>query len=258
MIESNWTEGAKYRTIEIKCNNIRFFESGNCVGANAKEVSAFIQKNFGFMGRLFVEQLQANGVEGFKPMHNALTDEIMRMADVDSKQALPAALILVADRLAERWFFRDGIVLEPRDIVPYLVTKGNADQDKRAFEFLQEAASIYRIHFEPDDEGLKTEVWGEIKQTRDGRDWLVLYPSKFFYLLDSGGFNAGKFIEWAKLNGVLRTDGAGTPTFPAKIAGAKKGVRCYWVLLVDEPAEDDSGGGLPGNHSNFSGDMEVL
>lgn len=254
LIESNWTEGAKYRTIEIKCNNIRFFESGNCVGANAKEVSAFIQKNFGFMGRRFIEQLQANGVEGFKPMHNALTDEIMRMADVDSKQALPAALILVADRLVERWFFHDSIVLEPRDIVPYLVTKGDADQDKRAFEFLQEAASIYRMHFEPDDEGLKTEVWGEIKQTRDGRDWLVLYPSKFTYLLESGGFPVGKFIEYARTNGLLRLDNGGKSTYPAKIAGAKKAVRCYWVLLVDEPSEDEGGASQAGYH----GSMKML
>lgn len=240
IVEPFWTEGAKYRTIEIKCSHVRFFESGNAVGKNAKEVVGFILKHYGFFGREFVERLQQEGLDCFHDLHDRLTEEIKESGDIDSKQALSAALILVADTLAEQWIFKDGIRLTVQDVLPHLITRHEADQDRKAFEYLQEAASIYRVHFDPElAESKNTEVWGEFKTARDGREYVVFYPSRFNQLLEDKGYNVGKFVEWARENGVLRVAKDGKSTIATRITGAKKPQKCYWMLIPNEYATDD-------------------
>lgn len=240
--ENDWTEGAKYRTIEVKCSDIRFFESDRNILKSAKEIVSFILKNHGFLGREFVAKLEEVGVESFKPLHDEITAEIMRTGNYDNKQALSAALILVADTLAEQWIFKDSIRLTVQDILPHLITRHEADQDRKAFEYLQEAASIYRVHFDPElAESKITEVWGEFKTARDGREYVVFYPSRFNQLLEDKGYNAGKFIEWARENGMLRLSKDGKSTLPTKVGGAKSPQRCYWLLMpnANEMAKED-------------------
>ena len=240
LIEPFWTEGAKYRTIEINCTGIRFFENGNYVGNSAKEVAGFIQKHYGFFGREFIERLEAEGVDCFHDLHDRFTEEIKAAGDIDGKQALSAALILTADTLAEQWIFKDGIRLTVKDIMPHLITKGEADQDRSALEHLQEAASIYRAHFDPKQaEQKNTEIWGEFKE-KDGKDYVAFYPSRFNALLEDSGYHSGKFVEWAKKNNYLRIGRDGKTTIKTRITGMEKPQRCFWLLLPEgNIAEDD-------------------
>lgn len=242
IVESFWTEGAKYRTIEIGCSGTRFFESGNIIGRNAKEIVNFITKHYGHFGREFISCLEQEDASVITALHDKFAEEIKVVGDIDSKQALSAALILTADTLAEKWIFHDGIRLGVNDILPHLITRSDADQDRKAFEYLQECVSIYRIHFDPETATTRnTEVWGEFKTTRDGREYIAIYPSRFIALLENGGYNPAKFIEWARDNGFLRVGRDGKSSVSTKIAGAKKAQRCYWLLLSNELPEEDDG-----------------
>lgn len=241
IVEPFWTEGAKYRTIEIGCSGTRFFENGNIAGRNAKEVVGFIAKHYGYFGKDFIVRLEKEGFGAVVSLHDKFTEEIKATGDIDSKQALSAALILTADALAENWFFQDGIRLGVNDILPYLITRHEADQDRKAFEYLQECASIHRIHFDPEAaESRNTEIWGEFKASPDNRDYVVIYPSKFYMLLEDGGYNPAKFVEWARDNGYLRIARDGKSTLATRISGAKKPQKCYWILLQEEETEDEA------------------
>lgn len=240
IVEPGWTEGAKYRTIEIKCSGTRFFESGNSVGKNAKEIVNFLLKNYGFLGKQFIEKLESEGTDCFLSLHDKLTEEIRASGDIDSKQALAAALILTADQLAEKWIFQDGVTLKIKDILSHLITRHEANQDAKAFEYLQEAASIYRVHFDPElAEQKNTEVWGEFKTAKNGLEYIAIYPTKFYQLLETGGYNAAKFIEWARANGKLKISSDGKSSISTKITGSKKAQRCYWLLIPNEIEEDE-------------------
>lgn len=242
LVEPNWTEGAKYRTIEIGCNGTRFFENGNIVGRNAKEVVGFLTKHYGYFGREFISCLEQEDGNVVTTLHDRFEDEIRAAGDIDSKQALSAALILTADTLAEKWIFRDGIRLGVNDLLPHLITRHEADQDRKAFEYLQECTSIYRIHFDPEAAAARnTEVWGEFKiDKKNGRDYVAVYPSRFIALLEDEGYNPAKFTEWARNNGYLKVGKDGKSSISTKISGAKKAQRCYWLLLPDNPPEEEA------------------
>lgn len=196
-------EGAKYRTIEIGCSGARFFENENLAGRNAKDIAGFITKHYGHFGRDFIGRLEQESSDTITALKFA--EEIKAAEDIDSKQALAAALILTADALAEKWIFRDGIRLSISDILPYLITRHETNQDCKAFEYLQACTSIHRVHFNPETaEARNTEVWGESKTSPDKRDYVAIYPSKFIALLENGGYNPAKFIEWAQDNGCIR------------------------------------------------------
>lgn len=243
LVEANWTEGAKYRTIEIGCSGTRFFENGNIAGRNAKEVVGFITKHYGHFGREFINKLEREDGGIVTLLHDKFAEEIKAAGDIDSKQALSAALILTADTLAEKWIFRDGIRLSVNDILPYLITRKAADQDQKAFEYLQECVSIYRIHFDPEAATARnTEVWGEFKTASDNRDYVAIYPSKFTMLLEDSGYNQAKFMEWARDNGCLRIGKDGKSVIVTRISGVKKTQRCYWLLLPDNGIAEEEGG----------------
>lgn len=225
IISANSGEGAVNRTIEVDCHDTKLFDE-------PKKTATSLYANYGFAGREFVGHLMEDGVmERVQKLQEAMQDTL-KTGDTMDKQTASAALILAADRLSEEWIFQDGILLQPDDIRPYLVSKDTVNQNGRALQFLYDFININQARFRPGAEAHQGEVWGDLDD-----DFAYIIRSKFDQILQDEGFNASAFLGWAKSNGYIQCSSKGEPTKPKRINGRVS--RCVWLKMSNFDNELD-------------------
>lgn len=223
--------GAINRTLEIDCHDIHLFD-------DPKLVAVTLYNNYGFAGREFVEQLMdESAIESARGLQTAMQEEL-KTEDTMDKQTASAALILAADRMIEKQFFQDGILLQPSDIAPYLVSKQTVNQNARALQYIYDQVNINAGRFSPELSS-NGEVWGD-----QDDQYIYIIKSKFDQLLQDEGYNASAFIGWAKNQGILCCGTDGRPTKVKKILG--KSARCVWIKCQNYANQEEfstNGGG---------------
>ena len=216
--------GAINRTLEIDCHDIHLFD-------DPKLVAVTLYNNYGFAGREFVEQLMdESAIESARGLQTAMQEEL-KTEDTMDKQTASAALILAADRMIEKQFFQDGILLQPSDIAPYLVSKQTVNQNARALQYIYDQVNINANRFSPDISA-GGEIWGD-----QDDQYIYIIKSKFDQLLQDEGYNASAFIGWAKNQGILCCGTDGRPTKVKKILG--KSARCVWIKYKNQYNQED-------------------
>lgn len=224
IISSNSGEGAVNRTIEVDCHDTKLFDE-------PKKTATSLYVNYGFAGREFVEHLMEDGViERVQKLQEDFQRSI-KTSDTMDKQTASAALILAADRLAEEWIFQDGVLLQPEDIRPYLVSKETVNQNARALQYLYDFININQGRFSIDADR-QGEVWGDLDD-----DYAYIIRSKFDQILADEGYNASAFLGWAKNRGLILCASDGRPTKPKRINGRVS--RCVWLKMTEFDNEID-------------------
>lgn len=224
IISSNSGEGAVNRTIEVDCHDTKLFDE-------PKKTATSLYANYGFAGREFVEHLMEDGViERVQKLQEDFQKSI-KTSDTMDKQTASAALILAADRLAEEWIFQDGVLLQPEDIRPYLVSKETVNQNARALQYLYDFININQGRFSIDADR-QGEVWGDLDD-----DYAYIIRSKFDQILADEGYNASAFLGWAKNRGYIQCAANGQPTKPKRINGRVS--RCVWLKMSEFDNEID-------------------
>lgn len=177
IISANSGEGAVNRTIEVDCHDTKLFDE-------PKKTATSLYANYGFAGREFVDHLMEDGViERVQKLQEDLQKAI-KTGDTMDKQTASAALILAADRLSEKWIFQDGVLLQPDDIRPYLVSKETVNQNARALQYLYDFININQSRFSPGADAHQGEVWGDLDD-----DYAYIIRSKFDQILQDEGYN---------------------------------------------------------------------
>lgn len=216
--------GAVNRTLEIDCHDLHLFD-------DPKGVAVALYNNYGFAGREFVERLMDDAaLEDARSLQSAMQEEL-KTEDTMDKQTASAALIMAADRMIEKQFFQDGILLKPSDIAPYLVNKQMVNQNARALQFIYDQVNINANRFSP-DVSAGGEIWGD-----QDDQYIYIIKSKFDQILQDEGYNASAFIGWAKNQGILCCGPDGRPTKVKKILG--KSARCVWIRCKDGDNQED-------------------
>ena len=216
IISSNSGEGAVNRTIEVDCHDTKLFDE-------PKKTATSLYANYGFAGREFVEHLMEDGViERVQKLQEDFQRSI-KTSDTMDKQTASAALILAADRLAEEWIFQDGVLLQPEDIRPYLVSKETVNQNARALQYLYDFININQGRFSIDADR-QGEVWGDLDD-----DYAYIIRSKFDQILADEGYNASAFLGWAKNNNLILPGNDGKLTRTKRINGRVS--RCIWLKM---------------------------
>ena len=225
IISPNSGAGAVNRTIEIDCHAEHLFD-------DPKQVATTLYGNYGFAGHEFVEHLMEEGTqERVQSLQEAMQDAL-KTGDTMDKQTASAALILAADRLSEEWIFQDGILLQPDDIRPYLVSKDTVNQNGRALQFLYDFININQARFSPDADAHQGEVWGDLDE-----EYAYIIRSKFDQILQDEGYNASAFLGWAKNTGNIVCGKDGRPTVVKKLNGHA----CRYVCLKLQENEQNLG-----------------
>ncbi|MEG1991305.1 MAG: DUF927 domain-containing protein, partial [Christensenella sp.] len=183
--------GAVNRIVEIECKE-RLFDA-------PRVIADTVRKNYGFAGKMFVEQLKdAANLEQAANLFASFS-AILGESDTTEKQAMAAALILTADTLATAWIFKDDCALTVPEISEFLRTRASVSAGGRGYEYLCESISQNANKFKEFDQPL-TDVWGKLE---DGE--VSIIKRVFDDLCTQGGFNAPSLLSWMKQESKLQS-----------------------------------------------------
>ena len=138
--------GALNRVIEIECmadqNAIR----------DGHRTANVLKENYGWAGKVFIEKLSEDGAVDHA---KALYDDFFKACmdnDTTSKQAMAAAVVLVADKLATDWIFHDGRALTVAEIGRFLKERSAVSLVARGYDILCDWISENVNKFQPEKE----------------------------------------------------------------------------------------------------------
>jgi len=119
--------GALNRVLDINCTGKKLIRNGRRTANNLK-------RNYGHAGKIFVENLLLYGLDNVRELYERIYTECVH-GDTTEKQAMAAALILTADKLATDWIFRDGRALTVDDIAVFMRDEKEVSLTERGYEY---------------------------------------------------------------------------------------------------------------------------
>lgn len=220
--------GAVNRVIDIEC------KADHAVITDGMRVANTLKQNYGFAGRRFVELLY--GIDGaldtVRQEYNALFKDLSRR-DTTEKQAMAAAAILVADKLATGWLFQDDRELTTEDMAEFLASKATVSTGERGYQFLCDWVAQNGLRFAASTaESAGRDVYGTIEA---GEAYII--RKVFNDAVSDAGFSPRAVLSWLKRNEKIRTRGKNM-TRGKRINGILSECVCL-VLPEEEEAELD-------------------
>lgn len=186
--------GAINRVIDIEC------KASDSVIRDGFGTSSCLKRNYGFAGRKFVEAMIPEEYEKSRTRYQELFKELSSGSTTE-KQAMAAALIILADELADRFIFKTGKHLTVAEISEFLKTKASVSAGERGYAYMCDwvAMNVNRFKSEENNSG---DRYGII----DG-DWAYINNSVFRSAAKSAGFDERALLSWLKTNGLIQTRG---------------------------------------------------
>ena len=183
--------GTKNRVIEVEVDNKFFGRQGNAI-------VSFISDHYGTAGVKFIEYIQQSNID-IKSMYRELNGEILNTVDTTDKQALAAALILLADKIACECVFTGETPLTVEDIAPFIKSVEETDVAVRAYDWVCSWIAMNENRFNGNS---YAETWGKLSV--DGKT-LYIIASKLKSALKAEGysFDAVK-KKWADKNQITK------------------------------------------------------
>lgn len=178
--------GAINRIIEIECCEDIY--------ENPAEINSAIMKNYGFAGRVFVQSIKDIDSDELKEMKAEIEKKFDEF-NFPAKQVMAISTLLLADKLATEFIFKDGRALTVEDVVDIPTRKKDVSEGQRCYEFILESLSSYGQHF---DAQFSCDQWGFLENPDENGDrYVYFYPKMFENLLKNNGFSRKAFSAWA-------------------------------------------------------------
>lgn len=217
--------GAINRIIEIECCEDIY--------ENPAEINSTVTKNYGFAGRVFVGNLKQYTSGDLKKM-KAEIEKGFDGFNFPAKQVMAISTLLLADKLATEFIFKDGQELTIEDVVDIPTRKKDVSEGQRCYEFLLESIVVYGQHFDAQYDSI--DQWGFKERDELGNDYIFFYISPFETLLKKNGFSRKAFTAWAMNRSLLRCSG-NRDTYVRK--EGKKPMRYIVMRISDEEIEEE-------------------
>ena len=222
--------GAVNRVIDIECR------SAQAVIKDGMRISGLVKRNYGFAGRLFVEELYQPGVvervsERYRQLFQALND-----MDTTEKQAMAAAAIILADELACAWIFQGTErPLTVEQISEFLASRAAVSAGDRGYRYLCDWVSqnSNRLCGKSDS----VEVLGALDGNR-----AYIIRSVFERVLQEAGYSTAAMVSYLKQEHLIETRGRAS-TKGKRINGIP--TECFCLLLPSVELDDESIDELP-------------
>lgn len=143
------------------------------------------------------------------------------------KQSLSLSILLVADKVATDYLFRDGEYITIEQAKTVLINRNDLSDNERCYRYLQDKIAMNNQRFDMDT---KVEKWGTLE-----KGVAIIYNQAFKELCKSGGFSDKAFLSWADRKGLIETQG-GRMTKVKKVDGNP--IRCVFLRLNDNIDKD--------------------
>lgn len=226
--------GAINRTLDLACGHTAIY-------SDPRSLCEVIQHNYGWAGADYMAAVLAMDKVQLVELYKAQLNRVNEL-DGMQKQSNALAAILLADELAERFVFKDGVFLDLAAAAETMSTKDFVSEDKRCYDYLTDQLSIHHDRFVPvsTTEGTvyKGDIWGCV----DG-DYLIIIRTVFDELCRQAGYSGKRFLNWARAQGLILCGEKGRPTKVKRIGSSTP--RCVFLRLPDEGENEGFDGGVP-------------
>ena len=193
IVGENAGSGAVNRVIDIEC------KPGESVVKDGFSVCKVINSNYGYAGRVFVEALTDDKITGAVETYEKYFKDLSE-GETTEKQAMAAAMILVADQLADEIVFKTGSTLTESDIAKFLQSKESVSVGKRGYDYLCDWVTINSAKFKDD----VNERYGKIEG-----DYAYIIRTIYNREMDNAGFDGKAVLSWMQSENLLQTDSDG-------------------------------------------------
>lgn len=167
---------------------------------DGQELVNIIKSNHGHAGRMFIKAIQGMDMSKIVKRYHELIDEIVKKGTVQSKQAMGAASLLLADELADEIIFHDEIGrLTIDELMPSLLSIDETSIEVRAYEFLEGWIASNAVRFKDSDRDI--ERYGLIQYGK-----IYIIRSVFNETLSRAGFNSRTVASAFKKSGLTETE----------------------------------------------------
>lgn len=225
IVGSNAGAGAVNRVIDIECKPVKIER----VIADGAGVSRVLKQNYGYAGRKFIESLSDERIEKAEELYNDLFAKLCE-GETTEKQAMAAAMILTADRMADDAIFQTGDVLTTDDIAEFLQTKEDVSIGKRGYDFLCGWITKYAAYFSDESR----ERYGKI----DG-DYAYIIRNVYNEAMSEAQFDGKAVLSWMDAQGLIMRDNDGKHlTRKARIGNIT--TRCVVIKIDSDYTDADS------------------
>lgn len=222
---SNSKEGVKNRVFEIEENNM--------IIKNGRETVSFIQENYGFAGKEFVEIIKNE--EKLFEQYNKIIDKLKDITE-SKKQINAVGVILLADKIVSERIFKDD-KLKIEEIKDYF-TK-DIDEAERYMELIIEwfYQNINKFYYNNNINN--GEIWGTYKQENEEITQILVIPKvlKDFLKSNSINFNGIKTKLFNK--GYLEKNSQDRYVHQTTVNGIKQNLIKININLKKEEEIDD-------------------
>lgn len=222
--------GAVNRVLDIECR------SAQAVIRDGMRISSIIKRNYGFAGRIFVEELYQHGVleqvtERYRQLFQQLND-----MDTTEKQAMAAAAIILADELACRWIFQGTErPLTIEQISEFLASRAAVSAGDRGYQYLCDWVTQHSNQLVGRSDTV--EVLGALDGNR-----AYIIRSVFERILQDAGYSTAAMISYLKQEHLLETRGRAN-TKGKRINGLP--TECFCLILPAVELDDEELDELP-------------
>jgi len=192
LVGENDGAGALNRVIEIEC------KADNTVIQDGHRTAKAVKQNYGHAGKMFVQQLSQN-LDEVKCLYESNYEACLQNNTIE-KQAMAAALIVTADKLATDWIFHDGMALTVCDIVEFLKSKEAVGAAQRGHAYMCDwvAQNANKLHGTAEI----GDVYGLIED-----EWVYIIRSVFNKVCTDAGISAQALLSHLKSRGLIQTRG---------------------------------------------------
>lgn len=193
IVQSGAGAGAVNRVIDIECR------TEEAVIRDGMAVSSVIKQNFGHAGKAFLDGLTPEKIEEAKAEYG-VQFKALSSRDTTEKQAMAAAMLLVADRLADDLIFHTGERLSADEIAQFLQTKASVSAGERGYQYMCDWVALHANKFSLDNEN--GEVYGVLEN-----GWAYINASVFRSAAQDAGYDSRALLSWMKTKKVILTRG---------------------------------------------------
>lgn len=192
--------GAVNRVIDIEC------KASDSIIKDGFATSSCLKLNYGGAGRRFIEALTSDVIEIAKTRYQELFKELTSGSTTE-KQAMAAALIILADEIADKIIFQTGKMLTVSDMAAFLKDKSDVSTGQRGYDFIRGWVSANSNKFI-----WRTETGEQVKPNGDlygalETDWVYINVGVFRKAVKDAGFDDRALLSWLKSNCLIDTRG---------------------------------------------------
>lgn len=221
--------GAINRVIDVEMAEGPIFENGNLV-ANT------LRKNYGFIGREFVDLIRKIGIEEIKKIQTRYVENIKKIdKDKEEKKILPMSIILTADYLADMYIFNDGNTLDIETCCGLLADKNRINENERAYQNLIGMITVNSACYDKARQGEPILHVGYQLHGRIEKYEVVIIKTIFDKYCEEINCNITSFLSWAKKRSLIQTDSKGRSTVTRRFDGNPS--RCVVLKLPNDSDE---------------------